>query len=246
MVANDLDPAGEPRPCSRTRSTEHKEVGACACCRMPLSSLERPNQALPPSRHSARPCPPSCPLSPLTVVESMKRNIEFNGGVAAQKVSTSVGDARLVCLNNMGLFDAVDLDPYGSPAKLLDSAVQVGALAARHSRLERTANSSTQLLEHTVDLSTQWVCGTQSCCRLACRCGARPASLALCALCPGGDADSGFPGPLAGGGGGRPAAGDSHRYGCAVRQQWGGLLQQVWLVPAAQVSGEGRRRIHSV
>jgi tRNA (guanine26-N2/guanine27-N2)-dimethyltransferase len=75
----------------------------------------------------------------------MKRNIEFNGGVAAQKVSTSVGDARLVCLNNMGLFDAVDLDPYGSPAKLLDSAVQVGALAARHSRLERTADLSTQL-----------------------------------------------------------------------------------------------------
>ncbi|KAL4859544.1 putative tRNA (guanine(26)-N(2))-dimethyltransferase 2 [Chlorella vulgaris] len=61
------------------------------------------------------------------VVESMKRNIEFNGGVAAQKVSTSVGDARLVCLNNMGLFDAVDLDPYGSPAKLLDSAVQAVA-----------------------------------------------------------------------------------------------------------------------
>ncbi|EFN59063.1 hypothetical protein CHLNCDRAFT_29505, partial [Chlorella variabilis] len=57
----------------------------------------------------------------------MKRNIEFNGGVAKQKVTPSVGDARLACLQNMGLFDAVDLDPYGSPSKLLDSAVQAVA-----------------------------------------------------------------------------------------------------------------------
>ena len=28
----------------------------------------------------------------------MKRNVAFNGGVAAQKVTPSVGDARLVCL----------------------------------------------------------------------------------------------------------------------------------------------------
>lgn len=59
-----------------------------------------------------------------SVVESMKRNIEFNGGAAAQKVKPSVGDVRLVCLQNTGLFDAVDLDPYGSPSKLLDSAMQ--------------------------------------------------------------------------------------------------------------------------
>ncbi|PSC68820.1 putative tRNA (guanine(26)-N(2))-dimethyltransferase 2 isoform B [Micractinium conductrix] len=59
-----------------------------------------------------------------SVVESMKRNIAFNGGVAAEKVTTSVGDARLACLQNSYLFDAVDLDPYGSPSKLLDSAVQ--------------------------------------------------------------------------------------------------------------------------
>ena len=54
----------------------------------------------------------------------MKRNIEFNGGAAAAKVTPSVGDARLVCLQNAGLFEVVDLDPYGSPSKLLDSAVQ--------------------------------------------------------------------------------------------------------------------------
>lgn len=58
------------------------------------------------------------------VVESMKRNIAFNGGAAEQKVTPSVGDARLVCLQNAYSFDAVDLDPYGSPSKLLDSAVQ--------------------------------------------------------------------------------------------------------------------------
>ena len=33
-------------------------------------------------------------------------------------------------LQNPGMFDAVDLDPYGSPAQLLDSAVQVGGPSA--------------------------------------------------------------------------------------------------------------------
>lgn len=33
-----------------------------------------------------------------SVVDSMRRNIAFNGGAAAQKVTPSVGDARLVCL----------------------------------------------------------------------------------------------------------------------------------------------------
>ncbi|PRW58454.1 tRNA (guanine(26)-N(2))-dimethyltransferase 2 [Chlorella sorokiniana] len=57
-----------------------------------------------------------------SVVESMKRNIEHND--IGHKVTPSVGDARLVMLQNSGLFDAVDLDPYGSPSILLDSAVQ--------------------------------------------------------------------------------------------------------------------------
>ena len=56
----------------------------------------------------------------------MRRNIEFNGPLAVQKVTPSVGDARLACLQGAGTFDAVDLDPYGSPAQLLDAAVQVG------------------------------------------------------------------------------------------------------------------------
>jgi tRNA G26 N,N-dimethylase Trm1 len=38
----------------------------------------------------------------------------------------SVGDARIVMMQAAGEYDAVDLDPYGSPAMLLDSAVQVG------------------------------------------------------------------------------------------------------------------------
>lgn len=36
------------------------------------------------------------------------------------------------CLQNAGGFDAVDLDPYGSPSILLDSAVQVPGCAGLH------------------------------------------------------------------------------------------------------------------
>jgi tRNA (guanine26-N2/guanine27-N2)-dimethyltransferase len=59
------------------------------------------------------------------VVEAMKRNIEYNGEeVVGAKVQPSVGDARLIMMQNPGGFDVVDLDPYGSPSMLLDSAVQ--------------------------------------------------------------------------------------------------------------------------
>lgn len=37
-----------------------------------------------------------------TVVESMKRNIEFNGEVAGAKVQPNCGDARLVMLQASG------------------------------------------------------------------------------------------------------------------------------------------------
>lgn len=57
-----------------------------------------------------------------TVVESMKRNIEFNG--VGDKVEASVGDARVVMLGNQRSFDVVDLDPYGAPVTLLDSAME--------------------------------------------------------------------------------------------------------------------------
>ncbi len=59
-----------------------------------------------------------------TVVDAMRRNIEFNGPEVVEKVIPSVGDARIVMMQNQNAFDVVDLDPYGSPSQLLDSAVQ--------------------------------------------------------------------------------------------------------------------------
>eukprot|EP00887_Chlorella_sp_A99_P005640 scaffold1.g5640.t1 len=59
------------------------------------------------------------------VVAAMRQNIEWSGlGEGVARVVPTVGDARLVALQNPGGFEAVDLDPYGSPAQLLDSAVQ--------------------------------------------------------------------------------------------------------------------------
>ncbi|KAL6773730.1 hypothetical protein ACKKBG_A22240 [Auxenochlorella protothecoides x Auxenochlorella symbiontica] len=62
-----------------------------------------------------------------SVVEALRRNVAFNGAPAVDLVEPSVGDARLVMLRRAGEFDAVDLDPYGSPSQLLDSAVQAVA-----------------------------------------------------------------------------------------------------------------------
>lgn len=59
-----------------------------------------------------------------SVVDAMRRNIEFNGPEVVEKVIPSVGDARIVMMQNQNAFDVVDLDPYGSPSQLLDSAVQ--------------------------------------------------------------------------------------------------------------------------
>jgi tRNA (guanine26-N2/guanine27-N2)-dimethyltransferase len=56
------------------------------------------------------------------VVESMKRNLEYNG--VESKVEASVGDARAVMISNKYAFDVVDLDPYGAPVTLLDSAME--------------------------------------------------------------------------------------------------------------------------
>ncbi|KAK9806734.1 hypothetical protein WJX72_000916 [[Myrmecia] bisecta] len=56
-------------------------------------------------------------------LEAMKRNIDYNGA-AAQRVKPHQGDARVVMLQSPGVYDAVDLDPYGSPTHFLDSAVQ--------------------------------------------------------------------------------------------------------------------------
>ncbi|WOL15469.1 putative tRNA (guanine(26)-N(2))-dimethyltransferase 1 [Canna indica] len=57
-------------------------------------------------------------------VESCKRNIKFNGSTACSKVEAHLADARVYMLTHQKEFDAVDLDPYGSPSVFLDSAVQ--------------------------------------------------------------------------------------------------------------------------
>jgi tRNA (guanine26-N2/guanine27-N2)-dimethyltransferase len=57
------------------------------------------------------------------VVESMKRNIEFNGPEVSSLVHAHCHDARVLMMRSKK-YDAVDLDPYGTPSMLLDSAVQ--------------------------------------------------------------------------------------------------------------------------
>ncbi|XP_031095894.1 probable tRNA (guanine(26)-N(2))-dimethyltransferase 2 isoform X1 [Ipomoea triloba] len=57
-------------------------------------------------------------------VEACQRNIKFNGSVACEKVESHLDDARVYMLTHPKEFDAVDLDPYGSPSVFLDSAVQ--------------------------------------------------------------------------------------------------------------------------
>lgn len=57
-------------------------------------------------------------------VDACKRNIRLNGSAVANKVQAELADARLYMLGHEKEFDAVDLDPYGSPSIFLDSAVQ--------------------------------------------------------------------------------------------------------------------------
>ncbi|VAH42185.1 probable tRNA (guanine(26)-N(2))-dimethyltransferase 1 isoform X1 [Triticum dicoccoides] len=57
-------------------------------------------------------------------IESCKRNIYHNGILASSKVVSHLADARIYMLTHPKEFDVVDLDPYGSPAAFLDSAVQ--------------------------------------------------------------------------------------------------------------------------
>jgi tRNA (guanine26-N2/guanine27-N2)-dimethyltransferase len=61
------------------------------------------------------------------VAAALRRNVEHNGGAAARLVVPSTGDARAACMAAPGGFDAVDLDPYGSPGRLLDAAVQAAS-----------------------------------------------------------------------------------------------------------------------
>ena len=57
-------------------------------------------------------------------VAAIARNVALNGGRAAERVRPRRGDARVVMLTSQGAYEVVDLDPYGSPTDLLDSAVR--------------------------------------------------------------------------------------------------------------------------
>jgi len=64
-------------------------------------------------------------------MEAIARNKEFNAAHSTEaaarmeKVVPSSGDVRMVMMQHEKLFDAVDIDPYGTPSILLDGAVQV-------------------------------------------------------------------------------------------------------------------------
>lgn len=64
----------------------------------------------------------------------MRRNIAHNGPAAERIVTPSQSDARVLMLQaaseagrtatQEGLFDVIDIDPYGAPVQFLDAAVQ--------------------------------------------------------------------------------------------------------------------------
>ncbi|KAK9861145.1 hypothetical protein WJX84_002997 [Apatococcus fuscideae] len=59
-------------------------------------------------------------------VNNIRQNCAWNTSVAGKVVPTQ-GDARILMMQNELAYDAVDLDPYGSPNTLLDGAVQAVA-----------------------------------------------------------------------------------------------------------------------
>ncbi|CAL8462795.1 g2328 [Coccomyxa elongata] len=59
-----------------------------------------------------------------TAAAAVRRNLEYNDPKASGLVRPTQGDVRLMALQNPDGYEAVDLDPYGSPAQFLDSAVQ--------------------------------------------------------------------------------------------------------------------------
>ncbi|KAF6262188.1 N2,N2-dimethylguanosine tRNA methyltransferase-domain-containing protein [Scenedesmus sp. NREL 46B-D3] len=61
------------------------------------------------------------------VVDSMRANIALNGPEAQARVVPTCSDARLLMLQSPEAYDAIDLDPYGTPAHFLDSALQAVA-----------------------------------------------------------------------------------------------------------------------
>ncbi|GAX81061.1 hypothetical protein CEUSTIGMA_g8496.t1 [Chlamydomonas eustigma] len=61
------------------------------------------------------------------VVDSMTRNIHFNGSDVSAIVHPKCGDARMAMMQTKTKYDVVDLDPYGTPSMFLDTAVQAVA-----------------------------------------------------------------------------------------------------------------------
>ncbi len=57
-------------------------------------------------------------------VAAIARNVALNGGAAADKVRPTRSDARVKMLTSPSSYEVVDLDPYGAPCDLLDSAVR--------------------------------------------------------------------------------------------------------------------------
>ena len=55
-------------------------------------------------------------------LDAMRKNIAHNG--VEGKVEPTKSDARVLMLQNPLEYDVIDLDPYGAPVQLLDSAVQ--------------------------------------------------------------------------------------------------------------------------
>ncbi|CAL5223126.1 g5591 [Coccomyxa viridis] len=55
---------------------------------------------------------------------AVRQNLELNDSKASGLVRPTQGDVRLAALQNPDGYEAVDLDPYGSPAQFLDTAVQ--------------------------------------------------------------------------------------------------------------------------
>lgn len=68
-----------------------------------------------------------------TAIAAMQRNKDFNAAHSADaaarmdKVVTAGTDVRMLMMQHEKMFDAVDLDPYGTPSTLLDGAVQTVA-----------------------------------------------------------------------------------------------------------------------
>lgn len=60
-------------------------------------------------------------------IPAMQANVDFNGDHLSQIIRPIHDDARHLLLTSEGLYDVVDLDPYGSPHQFLDLAV--GALS---------------------------------------------------------------------------------------------------------------------